>query len=70
MNTHIYNAKIPDDLWSVVTTIKELDSRSANSIINEGLRLVCKDRLEKRAQWKATRESTLSQRPRQWSVNL
>ena len=70
MNTHIYNAKIPDDLWSVVTTIKELDSRTANSIINEGLRLVCKDRLEKRAQWKATRESTLSQRPRQWSVNL
>jgi hypothetical protein len=68
MGTHIYNAKIPDDLWSVVTTIKELDSRSANSIINEGLRLVCQDRLEKKAQWRRTRESTLAQRPRQWAV--
>ena len=68
MNTHIYNAKIPDDLWSVVTEIKELDSRSANSIINEGLRLVCKERLEKKAEWRRTRESTLAQRQTQWSV--
>ena len=68
MRTHIYNAKIPDEIWSVVTTIKDLDSRSANSIIIEGLRLVCEDRLQKKAQWRRTRESTLAQRPRQWSV--
>ena len=68
MNTHIYNAQIPDDVWTVVKTIKLLDSRSANSLIVEGLRLVCQDRLQKKAQWQRTRESTLSQRPRQWSI--
>ena len=68
MNTHIYNAYIPDEVWSVVQTVKQLDSRSANSLIVEGLRLVCQDRLQKKAQWQRTRESTLSQRPRQWSL--
>ena len=68
MNLHVYNARIPDDVWSVIQTIKELDSRSANSMIVEGLRYVCKDRLEKKSQWQRTRESTLSQRPSHWSV--
>ena len=68
MNTHIYNAQIPDDLWSVVKTIKGLDSRSANSLIVEGVRVVCEDRLQKKAQWRRTRESTMSQRPSHWST--
>ena len=68
MNLHIYNARIPDDIWTVVTTVSDLDFRSKNSLIVEGLRLVCQDRLEKKSQWRRTRESTLSQRPSQWSV--
>ena len=68
MNLHIYNARIPDDVWTVVSTVSDLDFRSKNSLIVEGLRLVCQDRLEKKSQWRRARESTLSQRPSQWSV--
>ena len=68
MNLHIYNARIPDDVWSALQSVKELDSRSCNSMIVEGLRHVLQDRLEKKSQWRRTRESTLTQRQTQWSV--
>lgn len=68
MNLHIYNARIPDDVWSAIQTLKALDSRSCNSMIVEGLRHVVKDRLEQKSQWRRNRESIMSQRPTQWSV--
>ncbi len=46
MRTHNYLTRINDDSWEDLQKIKELDNRSVNSYINEGIRLVVKDKLQ------------------------
>tara|TARA_B100001741_G_C16016032_1_gene353290 strand:+ start:120 stop:314 length:195 start_codon:yes stop_codon:yes gene_type:complete len=46
MRTHNYLTRINDESWEDLQKIKELDNRSVNSYINEGIRLVVKDKLQ------------------------
>ena len=60
MKTHNYLTRIDDDTWMDLQRVRELDNRSANSLINEGVRLVIADKLQKISQMKKQR-NTLSE---------
>ena len=60
MKTHNYLTRINDDTWMDLQRVRELDNRSANSLINEGVRLVIADKLQKISQMKKQR-NTLSE---------
>ena len=57
MRTHNYLTRINDDTWEDLQRIKELDNRTANSLINEGIRLVVADKLQKISQLKKHRNT-------------
>ena len=57
MRTHNYLARIDDEIWLDLKRIQELDNRSANSMINEGCRLVIADKLQKISQMKKHRNT-------------
>ncbi len=46
MNTHQYLTRIKDEHWEDIQRVKTLDNCSANSIINEGIRLMIKENLQ------------------------
>ena len=46
MNTHNYLVRVKDEHWTDIQRIKTLDNSSANVIINEGIRLVVKKKME------------------------
>ena len=46
MRTHNYLCRINDDQWIDLMKIKSLDKRSFNSLIQEGCRLVVKEKLQ------------------------
>ena len=46
MKTHQYLTRIKDEHWTDIQRIKTLDNSSANVIINEGIRLVTKEKLQ------------------------
>ena len=57
MKTHNYLTRIDDDTWMDLQRVRELDNRSANSLINEGVRLVIADKLQKISQMKKYRNT-------------
>ena len=57
MRTHNYLTSIQDDTWEDLKRIKQLDGRSFNSLINEGLRKVRDEKMQELAQRRKTRES-------------
>ena len=57
MKSHKYLTRINDDTWMDLQRVRELDNRSANSLINEGVRLVIADKLQKISQMKKHRNS-------------
>ena len=57
MRTHNYLTSIQDDTWEDLKRIKQLDGRSFNSLINEGLRLVRDAKMQELAQRRKTRTS-------------
>ena len=57
MRTHNYLTRIHDDTWTDLQRVKELDNRTANSLINEGIRLVVADKLQKISQLKKQRNT-------------
>ena len=57
MKTHNYLTRINDDTWMDLQRVRELDNRSANSLINEGVRLVIADKLQKISQMKRRRNT-------------
>ncbi len=57
MKTHNYLTRIDDDTWMDLQRVRELDNRSANSLINEGVRLVIADKLQKISQMKKQRNT-------------
>lgn len=46
LRTHNYLTRINDEQWTDLQRIKDLDNRSFNSLINEGVRLVVKNKLQ------------------------
>ena len=57
MRTHNYPLRIQDDVWNDLKRIQDLDKRSANSLINEGVRMVIADKLQKISQMKKHRNT-------------
>ena len=57
MKTHNYLTRINDDTWMDLQRVRELDNRSANSLINEGVRLVIAYKLQKISQMKKHRNT-------------
>ena len=57
MRTHNDPLRIQDEVWNDLKRIQELDKRSANSLINEGVRMVIADKLQKISQQQKQRNS-------------
>jgi hypothetical protein len=57
MNTHNYLTRIKDEHWEDLQRVRTLDNRSANSIINEGIRLVIKQKLQELSTLRKNRTS-------------
>ena len=57
MNTHNYLTRIKDEHWEDIQRVMTLDNSSANSIINEGIRLVIKQKLQELSTLRKNRTS-------------
>ena len=57
MKTHQYLTRIKDEYWTDIKRIKTLDNSSANVIINEGIRLVVKKKMEELSSLRKNRNS-------------
>tara|TARA_B100001063_G_scaffold159826_1_gene149238 strand:- start:393 stop:587 length:195 start_codon:yes stop_codon:yes gene_type:complete len=57
MNTHNYLIRVKDEHWEDIQRIKSLDNSSANIIINEGIRLVVKEKLQQMSKLRKNRNS-------------
>ena len=57
MKTHTYPLRIQDEVWNDLKRIQQLDKQSANSLINEGVRMVIADKLQKISQQRKYRNS-------------
>ena len=57
MNTHNYLVRVKDKHWEDIQRIKSLDNSSANVIINEGIRLVVKEKLQQMSTLRKNRNS-------------
>ena len=57
MNTHNYLVRVKDEHWEDIQRIKSLDNSSANVIINEGIRLVVRKKLEELSTLRKNRTS-------------
>ena len=57
MNTHNYLTRIKDEHWEDIQRVMTLDNSSANSIINEGIRLVVKKKIEELSTLRKNRTS-------------
>ena len=57
MKTHQYLTRIKDEHWEDLQRVRTLDNRSANSIINEGIRLVIKQKLQELSTLRKNRTS-------------
>ena len=57
MNTHNYLVRVKDEHWEDIKRIKSLDNSSANVIINEGIRLVVKEKLQQMSTLRKNRTS-------------
>ena len=57
MNTHNYLTRIKDEHWEDIQRVMTLDNNSANSIINQGIRLIVKQKLEELSTLRKNRTS-------------
>ncbi|MDC1260902.1 hypothetical protein N8014_04935, partial [Pseudomonadota bacterium] len=57
MKTHQYLTRIKDEHWEDIQRVRTLDNCSANSIINEGIRLVIKEKLQELSTLRKNRTS-------------
>ena len=57
MRTHNYPLRIQDEVWNDLKRIQQLDKQSANSLINEGVRMVIADKLQKISQQRKYRNT-------------
>jgi len=57
MKVHNYLTRINDDQWIDLQRVKELDNRSVNSLINEGVRMVVSNKLQELSKLRKNRTS-------------
>ena len=54
---HNFPLRINDELWDDIKRIQKLDNQSANSILNQGARLIVKEKLQEISQQKRNRNT-------------
>ena len=57
MNTHNYLTRIKDEHWEDIQRVMTLDNSSANQIINQGIRLIVKQKLQELSTLRKNRTS-------------
>ena len=57
MKQHTYCTRINDETWIDIQRVQQLDGRSINSLINEGLRMVRDAKMQELARNRKTRNS-------------
>ena len=57
MNTHNYLTRIKDSHWEDIQRFITLDNSSANQIINQGIRLIIKQKLQELSTLRKNRTS-------------
>ena len=57
MNTHNYLIRVKDEHWEDIQRVMTLDNSSANQIINQGIRLIVKQKLEELSTLRKNRTS-------------
>ena len=57
MRTHNFPLRINDELWDDIKRVQQLDNQSANSILNQGARLIVKEKLQEISQQKRNRNT-------------
>ena len=57
MRTHNFPLRINDELWYDIKRVQQLDNQSANSILNQGARLIVKEKLQEISQQKRNRNT-------------
>ena len=57
MRTHQYLMRVQDKTWEDLSRVKSLDNSSYNTLINEGIRLVVKDKLQQLSALRKNRTS-------------
>ena len=57
MNTHNYLTRIKDEHWEDIQRVMTLDNSSANQIINQGIRLIVKQKMEELSTLRKNRTS-------------
>ena len=60
MSTHAYPTRIDLDVWNDLQSIKKIDERSINSLLNEGAREVVKKKQLELANYKRVRTTVRS----------
>ena len=60
MNQHSYLTRIQDDTWVDLQTIKNLTSKSINTLLNEGCRMIRDEELRRISQQRKTRNTLQS----------
>ena len=57
MRTHNFPLRINEELWDDIKRVQQLDNQSANSILNQGARLIVKEKLQEISQQKRNRNT-------------
>ena len=57
MNTHNYLIRVKDEHWEDIQRVMTLNNSSANQIINQGIRLIVKQKLEELSTLRKNRNS-------------
>ena len=57
MRTHNFPLRINDELWDDIKRIQQLDNQSANSILNQGARLIVQEKMQQISQQRKNRNT-------------
>ena len=57
MRTHNFPLRIKDEIWNDIKRVQELDNSSANSLLNQGARMIVQEKLQEISQQKRNRNT-------------
>ena len=57
MQTHNFPLRIKDDLWNDIKRVRQLDNQSANSLLNQGARMIVQEKMQQISQQRKNRNT-------------
>ena len=57
MQTHNFPLRIKDDLWNDIKRVQQLDNQSANSLLNQGARMIVQEKMQQISQQRKNRNT-------------